>query len=63
MQDADGRHESGHEGSGVGLALVRRIVDLHHGRVWVESEGARRGTTMCFTLPDAPASGAVAASG
>jgi signal transduction histidine kinase len=43
------------EGSGVGLALVKRIVDLHHGRVWVESEGSGRGTTVCFTLPDAPA--------
>jgi signal transduction histidine kinase len=42
------------EGSGVGLALVKRIVDLHRGRVWVESEGAGRGTTACFTLPDAP---------
>jgi PAS domain S-box-containing protein len=40
------------EGSGVGLALVKRIVDLHKGRVWVESEGAGRGTTVCFTLPD-----------
>jgi len=43
------------EGSGVGLALVKRIVDLHHGRVWVESEGVGRGTTVCFTLPAAPA--------
>jgi PAS domain S-box-containing protein len=49
------------EGSGVGLALVKRIVDLHHGRVWVESEGKGRGTTVCFTLPEAPA--AVEASG
>jgi PAS domain S-box-containing protein len=40
------------EGSGVGLALVKRIVDLHKGRVWVESEGAGRGTTVCFTLPE-----------
>jgi chemotaxis family two-component system sensor kinase Cph1 len=46
------------EGSGVGLALVKRIVDLHHGRVWIESEGEGRGTTVCFTLPDAKASGA-----
>ena len=45
------------EGSGVGLALVKRIVDLHQGRVWVESEGAGRGTTVCFTLPGAPAGG------
>jgi PAS domain S-box-containing protein len=44
------------EGSGVGLALIKRIVDQHHGRVWVESEGKGKGTTVCFTLPDAAAS-------
>jgi chemotaxis family two-component system sensor kinase Cph1 len=51
------------EGSGVGLALVKRIVDLHHGRVWVESEGGGRGTTVCFTLPAAPADVAGAGNG
>jgi PAS domain S-box-containing protein len=42
------------EGSGVGLALIKRIVDQHHGRVWVESEGKGKGTTVCFTLPEGP---------
>jgi two-component system, chemotaxis family, sensor kinase Cph1 len=42
------------EGSGVGLALIKRIVDQHHGRVWVESEGKGMGTTVCFTLSDGP---------
>jgi PAS domain S-box-containing protein len=41
------------EGTGLGLALVRRIVELNGGKIWAESQGCGLGTCISFTLPGA----------
>ncbi len=61
FQQLDGSTKRPHDGSGLGLSISRRLVELHGGKMWLESEPGV-GTTFFFSLPlkpDEPSNGRV----
>jgi CheY-like chemotaxis protein/anti-sigma regulatory factor (Ser/Thr protein kinase) len=50
FRQADSSMSRRHSGLGLGMAIVRHLVELHGGTVSVESEGENKGTTFCLTL-------------
>ncbi|MCI8520781.1 MAG: HAMP domain-containing histidine kinase, partial [Clostridia bacterium] len=39
------------KGSGLGLGIVKQIVEKHGGKIWLKSEGVGKGTTAVVYLP------------
>lgn len=50
FEQVDGSYSRSHEGLGLGLALTKRLVELHGGTIWVESQFGK-GSTFSFIIP------------
>lgn len=46
-----GNLDQASKGNGLGLYISKAIVELHHGKIWVESAGLGKGSTFSFSLP------------
>jgi signal transduction histidine kinase len=58
FEQLDNSYARAQQGTGLGLALTRRLVDAHRGRISLQSEGVDgKGTTFTVLLPCAPGAG------
>jgi len=51
FKQVDSSRSRQYEGTGLGLALTKRLVELHGGKIWLDSEGLGKGSKFSFTLP------------
>ena len=51
FEQLDASSSKKYQGAGLGLALAKSIVELHGGKIWVESNGERKGSRFSFIIP------------
>jgi signal transduction histidine kinase len=51
FEQVDSEMSSRYQGTGLGLALTQKFIDLHKGVIWAESEGIGKGSTIRFVIP------------
>jgi signal transduction histidine kinase len=54
FEQVDGTSGGTYEGTGLGLFLTKSLVELHEGKIWVESEGRGKGSSFYFAFPVVP---------
>jgi signal transduction histidine kinase len=52
FEQGDNSASRHYQGTGLGLSLTRRLVELHGGKIWAESEGEGRGSKFVFVIPE-----------
>jgi signal transduction histidine kinase len=51
FEQAYGQRNRKYQGTGLGLSLTKKFVELHHGWIWAESQGEGKGSHFCFVIP------------
>jgi len=51
FEQADELHDQSGTGTGLGLSLSKKLVELHGGKIWIESEGKNKGSSFRFVIP------------